>query len=566
MKIFLSSTKTGLGDERRKVIDQIIRLREEPVAMEYFSASVDPPLEECLARLAECDLVVLLLGPRYGSIHPPTGRSYTENEYLQARASGKGVLVFVKQGLDELLQDGSEESTKYREFLNQVMGAEGQTVDFFESVDDLAARVSTAIANGRNEIAPRLRALVSAESYFEPLLDPASWFNHSWQLVGRDAVLQQLVQFTTNEDKQICVVFGPGGTGKSRLVLELARRLTDRGTFTLFLRDMVPFSPDLLSGLREAVVVLEDAHQYGDVEKLLACCSTTELRGRVKLICTARPSGKRFLESLVFRFFDETRVAVPQSLGPLEQAQVEELAKQALANPDSPYVRRLVEASADCPLVTVVGGRLVAAGLIAPELLERNESFRRVVLSRFTEEMTRRLPDPRERWIRLLPLLAALAPFRLTDQRLLAAAAPFVRMEPYEILGGLQILIGNGLLSRRGDLVRIVPDVLADNILYNECVTDGNIASGYADAIFSTLGGVVARDLLRNLAEMQWRIDQTDRVPMIMDGVWRSIEDQFEASDAARKAYLLGIVRDAAAYQPAPALRLVKRALGVQLS
>ncbi len=37
-----------------------------PVMMEYFAASGGPPLEECLAEVAPCDVVVVIAAQRYG--------------------------------------------------------------------------------------------------------------------------------------------------------------------------------------------------------------------------------------------------------------------------------------------------------------------------------------------------------------------------------------------------------------------------------------------------------------------------------------------------------------------
>lgn len=81
MKIFISSTSGGLGAERKRVTETILKMRHEPIGMEYFSASPQPPLEECLSKVEEADLFILILGPSYGSVHSGTGLSYTENEY-----------------------------------------------------------------------------------------------------------------------------------------------------------------------------------------------------------------------------------------------------------------------------------------------------------------------------------------------------------------------------------------------------------------------------------------------------------------------------------------------------
>ena len=45
----------------------------------------------------ECDLYLLVIGGRYGSIDEETGMSYTEKEYNYAKTKGLPVLVLIKE-------------------------------------------------------------------------------------------------------------------------------------------------------------------------------------------------------------------------------------------------------------------------------------------------------------------------------------------------------------------------------------------------------------------------------------------------------------------------------------
>lgn len=67
--------------------------------MEYFAASGGPPLEECLARVTPCDVVVVLLANRYGWVpldQPDQGaKSITWLECAHAAGLGRDLLVFV---------------------------------------------------------------------------------------------------------------------------------------------------------------------------------------------------------------------------------------------------------------------------------------------------------------------------------------------------------------------------------------------------------------------------------------------------------------------------------------
>jgi hypothetical protein len=78
---------------------------------EDYGASPDTPQQKCLAGVRDADVVVLLLGARYG--HPQdSGLSATHEEYREAREEGRDVLAFI--------QDGVEREPDQQLFLDEV--------------------------------------------------------------------------------------------------------------------------------------------------------------------------------------------------------------------------------------------------------------------------------------------------------------------------------------------------------------------------------------------------------------------------------------------------------------
>src|SRR6266404_853573 len=125
MQIFLSSVARDLKNERQAVIHQISKLGDRPIGMEYFGAGPQPPLDECLAKVEEADLMVLVLGSSYGSIHSETGISYTENEFHHAKKIGIDILVFAVTKLADKMATANDEvsAVKYQQFLKTVQAA-----------------------------------------------------------------------------------------------------------------------------------------------------------------------------------------------------------------------------------------------------------------------------------------------------------------------------------------------------------------------------------------------------------------------------------------------------------
>src|SRR4051812_29221032 len=71
------------------------RLGHEDVAMEYYVAEDQRPLERCLEDVRSADLYVGIFAFRYGYVPPGESRSITELEYLYAKAAGKDCLIFL---------------------------------------------------------------------------------------------------------------------------------------------------------------------------------------------------------------------------------------------------------------------------------------------------------------------------------------------------------------------------------------------------------------------------------------------------------------------------------------
>lgn len=97
MKVFISSLVGGYGHYRAAAHEAIETLGHQVVRAEDFPASAGTPQQACLAAVRDSDLVVLLIGERYGAPQP-SGLAATHEEYREARER-KPVLVFVESGV-----------------------------------------------------------------------------------------------------------------------------------------------------------------------------------------------------------------------------------------------------------------------------------------------------------------------------------------------------------------------------------------------------------------------------------------------------------------------------------
>lgn len=98
MNVFVSSLISGFEPFRDAARSAVVTLRLEPVMAEDFGSQPNSPQIACLQGVRAADLVVLILGERYGSPQGSSGISPTHEEYLEARDK-KQILVFVQEGV-----------------------------------------------------------------------------------------------------------------------------------------------------------------------------------------------------------------------------------------------------------------------------------------------------------------------------------------------------------------------------------------------------------------------------------------------------------------------------------
>jgi hypothetical protein len=75
---------------------------------------------------------------------------------------------------------------------------------------------------------------VAPEDFFAPFDAPGRLLRHDLELVGRQEELDGLIDAVRSPHVKVVVLPGRGGIGKTRLLREAARRLTEGGMPVLF--------------------------------------------------------------------------------------------------------------------------------------------------------------------------------------------------------------------------------------------------------------------------------------------------------------------------------------------
>jgi hypothetical protein len=144
LTVFVCSSFADLSEERQAVVAAIQSLRLQHDAMEFFGARESAPLEACLAEVRQSDVLIVIVGFRYGSLVPGKDVSFSEAEYLEAVLLGKPCLVYLRDpSVPVLIKDVERDAEKvvrlerWKDTLQ-----ERHTISLFLDARDLAARVS----------------------------------------------------------------------------------------------------------------------------------------------------------------------------------------------------------------------------------------------------------------------------------------------------------------------------------------------------------------------------------------------------------------------------------------
>ena len=147
--VFVCSTFDDLEQEREAVLDAIRRVQSRHNAMEFFGARPGRPIDVCLEEVRKSDLLVVIVGLKYGSLPPGMGISYSQAEYEEGVRLEKPCLVYLRDDDVPILPKYVERDPDKLRLLDawkQTLNA-NHTVAKFEDWPKLAVQVAADIGH-----------------------------------------------------------------------------------------------------------------------------------------------------------------------------------------------------------------------------------------------------------------------------------------------------------------------------------------------------------------------------------------------------------------------------------
>ena len=150
----------------------------------------------------------------------------------------------------------------------------------------------------------------------------------------------------------------------------------------------------------------------------------------------------------------------------------------------------------------------------------------------------------------------ALGPVDDTDDELRDRIARFVELDLSDLLHLCQGLQDRGVLVTRSGLTRVVPDVLADEIL-EVVAAVGRHSTGFVQQLWGTFGSVYDNRLVTTLAELDWRLARRSG-PSVIGPVWVSVAERLRGAEPAELHRALRGLRGLATTLPGPFLTVLE--------
>lgn len=392
---------------------------------------------------------------------------------------------------------------------------------------------------------------VGTERYFGVLLDRDRAFHHARPLVGRDRELNEIV----SADPAELVVFevaGRVGIGKTRLLLEAARRRHDAAWACRWVRDHVEVTAAAARQLPPGPLLLiaDDVHLRSDLSAI--CDLAKGRREPTVLVLGLRPWARPLVRSAVAAASIPLDSVRSIHLGELRRSPLIFLLRGELGPSLQQHAETLASQLGDSTLVALAGARFLREEQRAPALLERSAAFRHEVLTRFEDAV---LGDFSGRVDRagaraLLRLISVSGPVQADDPEWVRSAAEFLGIPVYELMELVGIMEAGEVLVRRDARVRVSPDVLADHLVHAATLTETGRLSGYPQSLLDNFGPAVLPHLVRNLAELDWRLGAVGEAAPVLEEVWDRFRATLPDADNFGRLQLLYGLRPVAAIQP----------------
>jgi predicted ATPase len=259
LRVFVSSTLKELAEERKVVRQAILELRLNPVMFES-GARPHPAKELYQSYLAQSQIFIAIYWQSYGWVAPDTSISGLEDEYILSSKMPR--LIYIKN-------PAPDREPALKAMLDRIKNENSSCYTYFSTTEELKELVQEDLAlllSEQFEAVSRMEKPIVESRQLPPTNLPVP----RNVLIGREREMAKAHDLLLRDEIALITLTGTGGTGKSRLGLQIGLEMIDHFEDGVYLVRLAPVSaPELVVSTVAEVLGIRDTTGSQPIAEML---------------------------------------------------------------------------------------------------------------------------------------------------------------------------------------------------------------------------------------------------------------------------------------------------------
>lgn len=404
----------------------------------------------------------------------------------------------------------------------------------------------------------------SGVDFFRHQLSEDRVFNHCGPFLGRVNDLKKLYGFIENRSAKAFILSGVGGVGKSRLVWELHKEAKNKNWNVLFVREGIEATREDFQRLKgkKQIFIFDDAHRLSDLNNYFSYLLQADFD--FKIVISTRPQGRERIRLDLRQLSFEEKEIQELPLMPLNAEDSKKLINRLLPGLNAEHSSVLARIANDSLLIGVMACNLIKQKELSLGKLSNEADIREQALFKFKDEILGKLTGESNHALNrsVLETVSAFSPISISHNVSIQKLSAFIGASEQDFMKSLGELEAYGLIMNRGDQIRISPDILSDCILEDTCFLKNGKPSGYFGKAFDVDVDYLRVNLLRNIAELDWRKKENGTASStLLREFWGNLLSSISSVSLSQKVSILSMIEPIAYFQAQESLSVVKALL-----